>query len=310
MDVNIPELKAFVAAANFGNFTRAAESLHISQPALSRRIGLVEHALGAPVFDRVGGGAQLTDVGQAFLAHATGILAGLKDAVEAAQMVRRGERGKIVLAVANSLFSMQLIDVLSQFRQTYTGVELVLHTGTSAEVSVRVLNGEALLGVRFRADPSPSLESRIVGKDVLVVVCSPRHRLAAASSVSRAQLAQETWVGYPAPAMDPGGSFAKALARYGISGARTMNIEGLEEQKRIVAANFGIGMFPASNVLSELSAGTLCKVKTPSMRFVVPFVLIRRKGVHLGNAAKHLEERVASALQEARPEPVQRRVGK
>lgn len=303
MDVNIPELKAFVAAANFGNFTRAAESLHISQPALSRRIGLVEHALGAPVFDRVGGGAQLTAVGQAFLVHATGILAGLQDAVEAAHMVQRGERGEIVLAVANSLFSMALIGVLDRFRQSHGGIDLVLHTGTSAEVSALVLKGEALLGVRFRTDPHPNLECRVVGQDSLVVVCSPRHRLAGAHTVSRAQLAEETWIGYPAPAMDPGGGFARALARYGIAAARTMNIEGLEEQKRTVAANFGLGMFPTSNVLHELRAGTLCRVQTPSLHVVVPFALIRRKGVHLGVAASHLEERIGNALQESVPEP-------
>ncbi|HSV82869.1 MAG TPA: LysR family transcriptional regulator [Ramlibacter sp.] len=299
MDINIPELKAFVAAARFGNFTRAAESLHISQPALSRRIGMVEHALGAPVFDRAGGRAQLTDVGEAFLQHAVAVLASLQDAVEAAQAVRRGDRGQLVVAIANSLLRPGVVARLDQFRQARPGIELVLHTGISAEVSTLVLTGDAALGVRFRPDPHTSLETRIVGKDDLLVVCAPDHPLASATSVTKAQLARETWIGYSGPAVDPGGGLQKALARHGIFDARVMVIEGLDERKRLVAANFGIGMFPAGNVATELDAGTLRALKVPAFKVVVPFALIRRKGAQLGAAARQLEELLAVAFKSA-----------
>jgi DNA-binding transcriptional LysR family regulator len=296
MDVNIPELKAFVAAAKFGNFTRAAESVNISQPALSRRISLVESALGAPVFERVGGGVQLTAVGEAFLSHAAEVLASLKDAVEAAHTVRRGERGELVVGVANSLLRTNVVNALEQFRGLRPGLDLILHTGTSAEISTLVLQGDALLGLRFRPDANPRLHSRIVGRDAMVVVCSPKHPLAGKKSVSRAQLSGEKWIGYAGPAIDPGGGLSKALSRYGIADAQTMNIEGLDERKRIVAANFGIGLFPVGNVEQELRQKSLCVVRVPSIRVVVPFALIRRQGVYLGKGAEHLERLLANAF--------------
>ena len=176
-------------------------------------------------------------------------------------------------------------------------MDLVLQSGTSAEISTLVLHGDALLGLRFRADPHPGLESRIVGKDRLVVVCSSKHPLAGASVVSKAQLQKETWIGYGAPAIDPGGGLEKALAREGIFHARTMIIEGLDERKRLIAANFGIGLFTARVVQQELRAGTLKALPVPAIRGVVPFALIRRKGVRLGAAATHLEELLSGAFE-------------
>ena len=85
--MDIDEIQTFVAIADLGGFTQAGLRLHRSQPAISRRLGLLEQELGAPLFDRIRGHARLTEAGRAFLPHAEAALAALKDGREAVQFL-------------------------------------------------------------------------------------------------------------------------------------------------------------------------------------------------------------------------------
>ena len=88
--MDIESIRTFLSIAQFGGFTRAAGQLHRSQPAISRRIGLIEQELGAPLLERVRGGVRLTEAGRAFLPFAEAALAAIKDGREA----RARNRGK------------------------------------------------------------------------------------------------------------------------------------------------------------------------------------------------------------------------
>ena len=97
--VDFGVIEAFVAVVQFGGFTRAADALHLSQPALSRRIGLLEGNLGQPVFERGRKGARLTDAGRTFLPHAQAALACLRDGAAAVQALAQGDAGRLTLAI-------------------------------------------------------------------------------------------------------------------------------------------------------------------------------------------------------------------
>jgi DNA-binding transcriptional LysR family regulator len=86
--VTIDELETFVSIARRGGFARAAESLHRSQPAISRRVEMLEQQLGSPLFERVRGGVILTEAGRTLLPYAEAALAGLKDGAEACGVSR------------------------------------------------------------------------------------------------------------------------------------------------------------------------------------------------------------------------------
>lgn len=89
--MELDHVQAFLAIARSGGFARGSAALHLSQPATSRRIQLLETELGAPLFDRLGRGVTLTEAGRAFLPHAQAILASLRDAVDAVNAVRGTE---------------------------------------------------------------------------------------------------------------------------------------------------------------------------------------------------------------------------
>jgi len=93
MAVEIDHVEAFVAIVRRGGFTRAATSLHLSQPAVSRRLDLLEREVGQRLFDRARGGARLTEAGRAFLPHAEALLASMRDGVEAVQALDRADHG-------------------------------------------------------------------------------------------------------------------------------------------------------------------------------------------------------------------------
>src|SRR5436309_3810344 len=196
--MELDHVEAFLAIARSGGFGRGSAALHLSQPAASRRIKLLEAELGAPLFERLGRGVTLTEAGRAFLPHAQALLASMRDAIDAVSAVRGTGHGAVTLALVGTLASSSLTARLSQFRQAHPGVDLRLRTALSAEVSALVLRGDAALGLRYGADPHPGVLSSTIYGERLIPVCSPGHRLAHARRVVPRALVGERWIGFPA----------------------------------------------------------------------------------------------------------------
>jgi DNA-binding transcriptional LysR family regulator len=135
MAMELNEIEAFVTISRSGSFTRAATILYISQPAISRRIELLERELGAPLFERLPTGVRLTEAGQAFLPYAQQVLAAMRDGAAAVRSLEEEEQGSITLALVGTLASTRLTEQLQKFRETYPNVRLLLRTARSDEVS-------------------------------------------------------------------------------------------------------------------------------------------------------------------------------
>ena len=151
MEIN--QVEAFVAVTQFGGFSHAAPRLHLSQPAVSRRITLLEQELGTTLFERVHNGIVLTPSGLAFLPHAQRVLAAVRDGIQAVQEVERETEGIVTLAIVGTLASTALTTRLIRFRAAYPQVKLILQTARSREVSEKVRSGETHLGLRYFPDP-------------------------------------------------------------------------------------------------------------------------------------------------------------
>src|SRR5262250_2745970 len=134
MAMELDHVEAFVAIVRRGGFSRASSTLHLSQPAISRRIHLLERELGAPLFERIRSGAVLTDAGRAFLPHAETLLASVRDGLDAVSALRGTDRGAITLAVVGTLASTSLTARLRRFRELHPRVDLRVRTALSREV--------------------------------------------------------------------------------------------------------------------------------------------------------------------------------
>ena len=290
--MELDHVEAFVAIVRRGGFTRAAAVLHPSQPAISRRVHLLEHELGAPLFDRVRAGATLTDAGRAFLPHAEALLASMRDGVEAVGALRGGDRGAVRLAVVGTLASTTLTERLRRFRERFPGIDLRVTTALSREVSELVRRADVTLGLRYDADPHPELVSTKLHDETMVAVCAARHPLARARRLRPKALAGERWITFPprpGPGPEPYATLLQhRLAACGLGDAEVIHIDSLTAQKRMVEAGFGLALLAESSVDEELRRGTLRALPVPGLRATIPVVLIHRRRAYLGGAARAL----------------------
>ena len=287
--MELDHVEAFLAIARSGGFARGSAVLHLSQPATSRRIQLLEAELGAPLFDRLGRGVTLTEAGRAFLPHAQAILASMQDGIDAVNAVRGIGHGTVTLALVGTLASSSLTARLSRLRHQYPGLDLRLRTALSAEVSALVLRGDAALGLRYGTDPDPDLVSVIIHQERLVPVCPPEHPLAAGGTDLAAALAGQRWLAFASRPSDPYAvAVQQLLAAHGLGAAEIPPVDSLTAQKRMAEAGFGLAILPESSLDEELRTGTLCAIDAPDLTATIPVALIRRRNAFQTGAARAL----------------------
>ena len=290
--MELDQVETFLAIVRRGGFTRASSSLNLSQPAISRRIHLLEHELGAPLFERIPSGVILTDAGRAFLPHAEALLASMRDGVEAVHALKGTSSGALTLAIVGTLASTTLTERLRRFREAHPAVDLRIRTALSSEVSALVRRGDATLGLRYETDPHRDLVSKTVHEEAMVPVCSSRHRLARSRRVEAAALAGERWIAFPSRAGAAREPYSSALehrlAACGLSASEVVPIDSLTAQKRMVEAGFGLALLPASSVAEEVRSGSLHVLRAAAMRTTIPVVLIHRRNAFQSGATQAL----------------------
>ncbi len=292
IDMEMIEVEAFVAIAQAGSVSRAAVAVHLSQPAMSRRIDLLEREIGVPLFDRVPSGVRLTDAGKAFLPYARQVLAAARDGAEAARALEAEERGTVTLALVGTLASTHLTARLRDFRDAYPEVRLLMHTARSDEVSAMVQRGDAQLGLRYFVGPDRDLVALPVTDERLRVVCAGQSRLVDPAATDVRALVGVPWIGFPQGGPSSGEPFARAmeqqLVRCGMGDAEYITIDSLTAQKRLIEADFGVGLMPASSVEEEVHLGTLRVLSIAALETAVPVIVVRRRNGYLSGAARRL----------------------
>jgi LysR family transcriptional regulator, benzoate and cis,cis-muconate-responsive activator of ben and cat genes len=194
--MELRHLRYFKAVAEQLNFSRAAEKLHVAQPALSRQIRDLEEELGAPLFDR-DHGVQLTDAGRIFLAQTDKILAQVDVAVAAVHEVAAGVGvGELIVCNDWRLAGQFVPAVAAEFQRKYPRVELTLRDLRSHDQLAALRVRRAHLGFIVRAvlGRSKELETLLVLRTRLMIVLPVKHPRAKGREVKLADLANETWV--------------------------------------------------------------------------------------------------------------------
>lgn len=288
--MDIDAVQTFLAIAELGGFTAASRRLHRSQPAISRRLEILEHELGAPLFERLRGRTRLTEAGRAFLPHAEAVLASLRDGRDAVRNLQAGLAGAVSLALVGTLADTHIVDVLRGFAARSKNVRLELRTASSREVTDLVRRGDATLGLRYYTTDRPELVCLNAGSEAMVVVAGPGHRLAGHPVRDARLLADERWIGFPPATLgrDSNQALTHQLIRAGLDQADVIFIDSLTAQKRLAQAGFGLALVPESSVRDELRQGALVRLDIPKMRTTIPISAIHRRNGYLSSAAKAL----------------------
>jgi DNA-binding transcriptional LysR family regulator len=295
--MNLHELQTFVSIARLGGLTRAAGQLHRSQPAITRRIKLLEDQLGVPLLERGQGGTMLTEAGRTFLPYAEAVLAALKDGVQAVQALQQEDHGAVSLAIVGTLAGTTIIEQLRRFSARHRNARLELRTANSFEVSDMVRRGEVSLGLRYFGDPSSELISQQVSEERIMVVCSAQHKWAGRRLRDAEQLRADQW--FSLPMTRHRDSFAHLVARQ-LASARlddvpVMAIDSLTAQKRLIEAGIGIALLPESSIQEELRLGTLRTIDISHLQTTVPIHVLYRRNGYLTGASRTLLSLISKA---------------
>lgn len=193
---SLPELRVFLALAESGHFTRAAERLGMSQSSLSAALGKLERLLGARLFDRHTRACRLTDAGTALLPAAQRLVADWEHLVADAQDFGRNARGRVSVAAPNAQCALLLPPVVRAFSERYPGVRVLLHDVPEHEVHALVRHGTADLGIATQTDARSDLVATPLSADQFIAVMAPDSPLAARRTLEWQQVARQPVIGY------------------------------------------------------------------------------------------------------------------
>ncbi|HZT42307.1 MAG TPA: LysR family transcriptional regulator [Chthonomonadaceae bacterium] len=250
------QLEAFEAVISHGSFTRAAEALYLTQPAVTRQIAALEAELQTRLFDRLGRTVHLTAAGEALHRYAEAIVRLVQEARHAIADIEAGSAGRLAVGASSTLATYVLPPLLRRFRESHPRVEISVHTGVSAQVLEMVRANEVDIGLVTSEVHDPALQATILADFATCVVVPPTHPLAARRSVSAAELA-----GSPLILMEAGTNLRayvdRLLGAAGVEEQVTMELDNVEAIKRMIQADLGISLLPEVAVSLEVQDGRL-----------------------------------------------------
>lgn len=277
--VDIAQLEAFERAAREGSFTRAAEALNLSQPAVSMRVTQLEAELGGPLFVRAGRQLTLTPLGQRFLPYAQRVLAVLTDGLQEAHSYRTGRAGQLKVAAPAPFLLSFLVSVFDDFRRAHPSVDVLIRERNKSTILEMLIDNTMTLGLVH----TPLFDRRFITlahlRDPIHAVVSPSHPLAQQQS-NGAPLRIESLYSHTifrvsaSPQMSV---FMDELAEQGrlVSGGGIMAVPMIMALP-LVSMGRGVTFLPQSYVKESLAQGTLVALTLEDMPTLYSEVMLIR----------------------------------
>lgn len=257
--MDIRQLKAFVAIAETGTFTAAAERVHVTQAAISMQIRQLERETGAKLFVRAPRKVILTEAGEKLLDRAQTILREHDAALHELAALTGAERGRLRVGSASAMVSGDPLPlILKRLKGEHPGVEASVVSGTSEELVQGLMAGE--IDAAFVSLPveARGVQTELLNEDYLVAIASPRHKLAKQKVVSAYALANEKLI-----LGERGGNTRRLIDQFfahaGVTPKIAMELSRLAAIKRMVEEDMGVGIVPLQSVREEVARGSLVR---------------------------------------------------
>jgi LysR family hydrogen peroxide-inducible transcriptional activator len=250
--MEIQQLRYVVAVARTGNFSRAAEQCHVSQPSLSQQIQKLEDELSERLFDRMKRAVKLTPHGEAFLRRAVRILEEVEAAKREATDAKELLRGVMTVGVLPTIAPYLLPDVMAEFMEKYPGVEIVIQEDTTARLLKLALAYEIDFALASQPIQDERLEVKELFAEELLLALPPGHPLARKRTVSAADLEKERLI-----VMKEGHCLGDQVLRFcdrrDLHPKISFRSAQLETIQSLVIAGLGISLIPAMAAQTERS---------------------------------------------------------
>ena len=284
MHITLRQLQVFEAAARLGGYTRAAETLHLSQPAVSMQIRQLEEQAGMPLFDQIGKKIHLTDAGRALYRHAQDILAQVREAqleLEEMRGVRRGQLNITIASTAN-YFAPKL---LAAFCQRHPDVKVSLDVSNREHILALLNEADKDLAIMGRPPEASDLVAHPFMENPLVVIASPAHPLARERRIPLARLAEESFI-----SREAGSGTRMAAERFfdeaGAHLSTAMEMSSNEAIKQAVQAGLGLGVVSIHTLEMELVLDRLVILDVEGFPIRRHWYVVHRQGKRFSAVAQ------------------------
>ncbi|MEN9225025.1 MAG: LysR substrate-binding domain-containing protein [Thermostichus sp. HHBFW_bins_43] len=266
------------AIAQQGSFRRAADSLFVSQPAVSLQIQNLERQLGVVLFDRGGRKVQLTDAGQILVQYSERILKLCRETTQALADLQDMRRGHLVLGASQTVGTYVMPSLIAQYRRSYPQISVQLLVQSTRRIAQKLVEGQldvAIVGGEIPFDLQKSLKVMALAEDEYVLVSAPGFALHQGAATTSATSTQEDTnlsaslqdlLRLPFITLDPQSStrqtIDRVLNRHGINPAELdvqLELSSVEAIKNAVQAGLGVAFLSVVAVGSELEQGRLQK---------------------------------------------------
>ena len=282
--MTLDQLTAFRAVARDHNFQKAADSLHLTQPAVSKQIQALERELGERLLDR-GRTTRLTRAGEVLLKYAERVAQTVEAAREELSDLAEHGDGRLSIGASHSIALSLLPSLLETYRSRYPRVTVSITAGHPAEILPRVAAGDFDLGlvilVSRKLHDSLPLSRRAFAVTEIVFVASPNHPIVTREAVSIDDLQHVGWI-LNQDGCQYRGYLEKKFAERGLRMKIAVEVMGLEVQKRLAQLGLGVTLLPKPFVAQDLREGKLKRfdVKGVTLQSFSCVVHRRDKYVH------------------------------
>jgi DNA-binding transcriptional LysR family regulator len=291
--MDLAALETFLAVVNSGSFSRAAETLHRTQPAVSIAVRKLEEDLGQPLVVRGSRELKLTDAGRLLVDSAEQLLNLREQLRRSIADLGQMRRGQLSLG-ANESSIHAVLPTLARYRHRYPDIPIAVHRTFSRDVPREVLNYRLDLGVISFVPQEPNLEAIEFARDDLALVVHPGHRFARSRRVEITDLGEETFVAHIVESPYRR-QVIQLFARHHTALNRTVELPTIDSIKRFVQMEMGVAIVPRMCVGLEIERGALVALNVPQLKISRRLYLIYRNDHQLPQAAKALVDLLAEA---------------
>lgn len=284
LHLTLRQLKVFEAVARLSSYSRAAENLHLTQPAVSMQIRQLEEVIGLILFDQLGKKIYLTEAGKELQRYSRSILQQLAEAESVFDDMKGMRHGKLAISVAStaSYFMPQL---LGQFNKKFPGISLSLNVTNRETLLNQLAHNEMDMAIMGRPPAELDLEAQSFMENPLVIIAPVNHPLANARTVSLARIQQETFL-----VREQGSGTRIAMERFftdqNIQLTTGIEMSTNEAIKQAVQAGMGLGILSLHTVALELETRRLVVLDVESFPIRRHWYVVHRQGKRLSTIAQ------------------------
>lgn len=284
-------LKVFMTVANERSFSRAAEKLSRTQPAVSLALQRLETELGEKLLDRSAKDVVLTDAGRAVLEYARRFQNLEMELENSMAELRDHSAGRLVIG-ANESTGLYLLRHIERYRRMYPKVKVQVQRSFSSRIPAEIMDGNLELGVISYEPRDERLRSRVIFTDSLAFVVSPRHRLAKRTSVPISEMGEETFIAHNV--VSPYREIVlRTFQKHGVRLNMDIEMPTVEMIRWMVEENQGVAFLPRMCVEQEILEKRLVAVRVPEVEVERKIYLVQPSRRAVSYAAEAFLQLVA-----------------